>query len=1188
MSSVTVQKLELPLTDSEFLGTGSQPAQDTCGRFLCCSPWNGLKFRSWVLLLVATPLLILTVISFILSTASVVNSDGAFLLTKGMAAWLAEEVNNTILTSMRATGWASNISINPAICDNIPFIMKLAAVGPHVLVAVDGSGNVMEVVYRLSTLQVFIQVGANLTVCSFKPASFDVWVRVAGPVAAAALPAVAQPGTPVAGQPPCVANATHINCLKEGRVNNVSLTFPIASVTDALPPRLKGNFVTIVVWDSVGAVAVVSPCGVGLSAAAVVECLDYGVPSQAVDTIENHYAVSAVPLGGPMSGLALVSVPLETFTSRVQNLGPGIAAAALLGLSTVAAAAFAHYCVRLPLRELRLGLDEVNAVLTIELCGRGFLKPPRVISELMHLTLAYNRALKHILSFKSYVPAAVSPRSTGGSVFRSRSGSISNFAFGAPPRIRGRPKASGGPGRRRQDVPEDDGDGSMRDLADLMEGTTPPGQLPESQEPDIDEDGQNMGPPPVLSLEGVPNEMSRRMGSILVVELWYRDQPFGNLNMDLASQHGICEAFLQVVTDSLQKTRGMMINYDISRVVACWNAYAPQASHEYWACNAALLIQQRFGTAMQPFIRPMAEFGLAKSDLFVFMAVVRGSMNVGFMGTGTQRAPIVYGESLLMAERLTSLNCHCNTFILMPQRTFEAVQGCFTAEIVDYVLSPHKEETIAVYQLLGSEIENSQAYIDHYKDAFITFTRHRFDEALGKLELCEEMLADDRGNWALLRRQQCARLRELIIACRTMSTPNPYYRTFSEGWETFRSLSWPPDKLNPLTPPHAPGDLAASLESKPFDVRAGMSVVTADVLTGILTKEATQRENDAKWSRQVNEIKTQSTVVQGLKRQTRKAAEIRGDDGPDAAPPRKQSMFPMHMVGLDRNESNVSQLVDSPRDPDALKSCIEGQSFRDISGRTWRCSTQCLGRGGFGSVYLGIDEQGKLVAIKELIVKTDAETIRNQLTLNEIVILWNLQHMNIVSYQGCAVVRNSLAIIMEYIPCGTLESIIHTFGNIAEGTAVHYARDIVRGLDFLHSNGVVHLDVKPANVLLDQQGTCKLADFGTASALGNLMESEVTGTPAYMAPERVMNTTSTLSDIWSLGITLAEVLTGKKPFDKECTAESMLYGLYTKTIHPIIPANLSMHAISFLKQCLSWDPTGRSPAADLLHHPFLL
>lgn len=62
------------------------------------------------------------------------------------------------------------------------------------------------------------------------------------------------------------------------------------------------------------------------------------------------------------------------------------------------------------------------------------------------------------------------------------------------------------------------------------------------------------------------------------------------------------------------------------------------------------------------------------------------------------------------------------------------------------------------------------------------------------------------------------------------------------------------------------------------------------------------------------------------------------------------------------------------------------------------------------------------------------------------------------------------------------------------------APDIVRGLDFLHSNGVVHLDVKPANVLLDQQGTCKLADFGTASALGNLMESEVTGTPAYMAP----------------------------------------------------------------------------------------
>ena len=112
---------------------------------------------------------------------------------------------------------------------------------------------------------------------------------------------------------------------------------------------------------------------------------------------------------------------------------------------------------------------------------------------------------------------------------------------------------------------------------------------------------------------------------------------------------------------------------------------------------------------------------------------------------------------------------------------------------------------------------------------------------------------------------------------------------------------------------------------------------------------------------------------------------------------------------------------------------------------------------------------------------------------------------------------------MEYIACGSLETIVNTFGNIPEGTAVHYVRDIVRGLSYLHSHDVVHLDVKPANVLLDQQGRCKLADFGTAVALSDLMQSEVMGTPVYMAPERVTGDTSALSDIWSLGITLAEV-----------------------------------------------------------------
>jgi len=269
---------------------------------------------------------------------------------------------------------------------------------------------------------------------------------------------------------------------------------------------------------------------------------------------------------------------------------------------------------------------------------------------------------------------------------------------------------------------------------------------------------------------------------------------------------------------------------------------------------------------------------------------------------------------------------------------------------------------------------------------------------------------------------------------------------------------------------------------------------------------------------------------------------------------------------------------------------IAGRCFRDIFGRMWRCSKECVGRGGFGTVYLGIDEQGKMSAIKEHTFNCNSETIRQKVTVNEIVMLWNLQHKNIVTYQGCAVVGSSLAIIMEYISCGSLEFIVETFGCISEGVAVQYTRDVIRGLAFLHSNRVVHLDIKPANVLLDQHGTCKLADFGTATALSNLMDLEagLMGTPVYMAPERISGSTSDLSDIWSWGITLAEVLSGKRAYPDDLPPEAILFGLYAGTLIPDIPEVLSLHATAFLKVCLARDPADRANAQDLLGHPFLL
>jgi tRNA A-37 threonylcarbamoyl transferase component Bud32 len=588
-------------------------------------------------------------------------------------------------------------------------------------------------------------------------------------------------------------------------------------------------------------------------------------------------------------------------------------------------------------------------------------------------------------------------------------------------------------------------------------------------------------------------------------------------------------------------------------------------------------------------------------------------MNVGFIGTNSNKAPVLFGDALRTAERLVSLNHHCQSLILLPQQTFETVQGYFTAEIVDYVPHLRKEEIVTVYQLLGPNNNDPLSYGDRYKDAMINFSRHKFEEASKDAAFCREMAVEERIKFSKLRQLQCTRLQNLIARFRNLPAeevdsilPNPYFRQWLGGWYSFDD---DPRKPKQLRPPgvgtdrrFSEGGSSNKSNAVELESRAGMQTVTVECLTGMLQKESEADPDDDTESvllsaraRQVGGVAV--PLLQGLKKRVGGNTMAIGT-------------FPTHDLDIDPDDSDDSgtATVDDGDDTDhdglsgdeaqtvapsvadllQTTSSIEGQTFKDISGRSWRCSTQCLGRGGFGAVYLGIDEQGKLVAIKEHILKCGTSTIKNKVTLNEIAMLWNLQHNNIVSYQGCAVVQSSLIIIMEYIACGSLETIVNTFGNIPEGTAVHYVRDIVRGLSYLHSHDVVHLDVKPANVLLDQQGRCKLADFGTAVALSDLMQSEVMGTPVYMAPERVTGDTSALSDIWSLGITLAEVLTGKKPFDKEYQAEAMLYGLYTKTIIPIIPDNLSLHASSFLQNCLAQDPAGRSSATELLGHPFLL
>ncbi|KAK3236543.1 MAP3K epsilon protein kinase 1, partial [Cymbomonas tetramitiformis] len=194
-----------------------------------------------------------------------------------------------------------------------------------------------------------------------------------------------------------------------------------------------------------------------------------------------------------------------------------------------------------------------------------------------------------------------------------------------------------------------------------------------------------------------------------------------------------------------------------------------------------------------------------------------------------------------------------------------------------------------------------------------------------------------------------------------------------------------------------------------------------------------------------------------------------------------------------------------------------------------------LGRGAHGQVFKGIDQQsGQVVAIKEVSLEDITESELSGIVL-EIDLLKNLNHKNIVKYLGSFRTKGHLNIILEYMENGSLSSIIkpNKFGAFPESLVAVYISQVLEGLQYLHDQGVIHNDVKGANILTTKEGLVKLADFGVAMKLSEAGKKEhnVVGTPYWMAPEVIeMCGASYASDIWGVGCTVIELLTGYPPY----------------------------------------------------------
>jgi eukaryotic-like serine/threonine-protein kinase len=242
--------------------------------------------------------------------------------------------------------------------------------------------------------------------------------------------------------------------------------------------------------------------------------------------------------------------------------------------------------------------------------------------------------------------------------------------------------------------------------------------------------------------------------------------------------------------------------------------------------------------------------------------------------------------------------------------------------------------------------------------------------------------------------------------------------------------------------------------------------------------------------------------------------------------------------------------------------------------------------GGMAVVYRAVqDPLGRTVAIKAL--KSSAATEENVATRfeREAKSLAMLQHENIIHVYDFHRERGALFIVMEYVQGIDLYDLLEKCGRLPYDVAAIAAMQVARALDYVHYRSIVHRDIKPANVMLSRQGTVKVMDFGIArdTNFGDLTEAGTgIGTPAYMSPEQVLgDKLDARSDIFSLGVVIYQMVTGRKPFIED-EKRSVMHKIRlekhegVRKLNPEIPRELER----IIDKCLEKQPRDRWRSAQ--------
>ncbi|CAI0627007.1 unnamed protein product [Linum tenue] len=248
---------------------------------------------------------------------------------------------------------------------------------------------------------------------------------------------------------------------------------------------------------------------------------------------------------------------------------------------------------------------------------------------------------------------------------------------------------------------------------------------------------------------------------------------------------------------------------------------------------------------------------------------------------------------------------------------------------------------------------------------------------------------------------------------------------------------------------------------------------------------------------------------------------------------------------------------------------------------------EAIGRGKCSTVYKG----RKKKTIEYYAIKS-VDKSQKRKVLHEVKILHSLDHSNVLKFYSWYETSAHLWLVLEYCVGGDLRTLLQQDSQLPEDSVQDFALDLVTALQYLHSKGIIYCDLKPSNILLDENGLLKLCDFGLAKKLSDISKTHSSsteakcGTPCYMAPELFEDAGvhSYASDFWALGCVLYECYAGKPPFvGKEFT---QLVKSIVSDPTPPLPGNPSRHFANLVNSLLVKDPAERIQWSDLCGHAF--